>query len=126
MYELMVESSFAAAHQLRNYEGNCENLHGHNWRVQLTVCTGQLNNIGLGIDFKLLKKVLGTYLDELDHTNLNQLPPFSQENPSSENIARWLYQKLSQDENLQGVKVLRVTVWESEHACASYYQEKSV
>ncbi len=122
MYELMIEDSFAAAHQLCGYEGSCENLHGHNWRVQLAVRTKKLNKIGLGIDFKLLKQALETYLKTLDHTNLNQLPAFAQENPSSENIARWLYRQLSRDAGLQGVELVRVTVWESENACASYYE----
>lgn len=126
MYELMVESSFAAAHQLRQYKGSCENLHGHNWKVQLVVSTRQLNHLGLGIDFKLLKKTLNIYLDQLDHTNLNQLPAFIQENPSSENIARWLFEQLAPENDLQGVEIVRVTVWESEHACASYCSEKPV
>ncbi len=123
MYELMIEDSFAAAHQLCGDDGSCENLHGHNWRVQLAVRTKKLNKIGLGIDFKLLKQALETYLKILDHTNLNQLPAFARENPSSENIARWLYRQLSGDAGLQGVELVRVTVWESENACASYYQE---
>ncbi len=123
MYELMVEDYFAAAHQLRGYKGSCENMHGHNWRVQLTVRTSRLDKTGLGTDFKLLKKTLGTYLAILDHRNLNELSAFAENNPSSENIARWLYNQLSRDTNLQEVQVTRVTVWESDKACASYYQE---
>lgn len=123
MYELTVESSFAAAHQLQGYEGSCERLHGHNWKVQVIVRADQLDKIGLVIDFKVLKKTLGTYLAILDHNNLNELSAFKDENPSSENIARWLYQKLSEDTTLQGIEVTRISVWESEKACASYYQK---
>ena len=125
MYELTVEGNFAAAHQLRGYEGSCEKLHGHNWRVQLTVRAGRLNQIGLAIDFKLLKKRLGIYLAQLDHTNLNELEIFQRQNPSSENIARWLCRQLGRDDALAGVKIGRVTVWESEHSCASYLPEET-
>ena len=125
MYELMVEKHFAAAHQLRGYEGSCENMHGHNWRVQLIVCTEGLNKIGLGVDFKTLKNILGTHLADLDHHNLNELPAFIEENPSSENIARWLFEQLGQENDLQGVEIVKVVVWESECACASYCSEKS-
>ncbi|MBI5789318.1 MAG: 6-carboxytetrahydropterin synthase QueD [Candidatus Schekmanbacteria bacterium] len=123
MYELTVESTFAAAHQLNNYDGACEALHGHNWRVQIIVQTEKLNDIGLAIDFKTLKQALKNHLGQLDHTYLNQLPPFTEQNPSSENIACRLYQQLSRDSALQGVKLDRVIVWESENACAAYFEK---
>jgi 6-pyruvoyltetrahydropterin/6-carboxytetrahydropterin synthase len=122
MYELMVEDGFSAAHQLRNYKGKCENLHGHNWLVQVIVYGQDLNHIGLLIDFGIIKQVLKSLLSQLDHTCLNQLTMFCEENPSSENIARWLYEKLSQHPQLASVKIRLVRVWESDNACASYME----
>ena len=120
MYELTVTGRFAAAHQLRNYKGKCENLHGHNWKVQATVTAGDLNEIGLGIDFKDIKQALHDILNELDHLHLNDLPMFQTENPSSEVISRWIFERLSKDLNSERVQVARVTVWESDDACATY------
>lgn len=123
MYELTVAGRFAAAHQLRNYKGKCENLHGHNWKVQVTVTTRDLNEIGLGMDFKDIKKALHGILNELDHLHLNDLPMFKADNPSSEIIARWIFERLSKDLNSERVQVARVTVWESDDACAAYIRE---
>jgi 6-pyruvoyltetrahydropterin/6-carboxytetrahydropterin synthase len=123
MYYLTVYSSFAAAHNLMNYQGDCENLHGHNWKVEVTVAARELNAAGLGIDFKILKKETNKLLDQLDHKYLNELPPFAQESPSSENIARFLFEKLGQELNDGNVTVKKVTVWESDHACASYAED---
>ncbi|MEW5801819.1 MAG: 6-carboxytetrahydropterin synthase QueD [bacterium] len=126
MYKLMVSSSFAAAHQLRGYAGKCESLHGHNWRVQLYVTAEKLNEIGLALDFKDIKKCLHNVLQTLDHTNLNTLPPFQDRNPSSENIARYLFEQVS-GELAQGevegssMQVASVRVWESDNAYAEYY-----
>lgn len=123
MYYLTVCSSFAAAHNLMNYQGDCENLHGHNWKVEVTVAARELNAAGLGIDFKILKRESNKVLGELDHKYLNELPPFVQESTSSENIARFLFEKLSQELNDSNVTVKKVTVWESDHACASYVED---
>jgi 6-pyruvoyltetrahydropterin/6-carboxytetrahydropterin synthase len=123
MYYLTVCSTFAAAHNLMNYQGDCENLHGHNWKVEVTVAAKELNAAGLGIDFKVLKKETNKLLDQLDHKYLNELPPFVQESPSSENIARFLFEKLGQELNDSNVTVKKVTVWESDHACASYAKD---
>ena len=120
MYHLMIKTHFAAAHNLINYQGDCENLHGHNWRVEVTVSASELDNAGLAIDFKILKKQTNQILDTLDHTHLNALEPFRDMSPSSENICRYLYEKLSQALNNDNVRVEKVTVWESENACASY------
>jgi 6-pyruvoyltetrahydropterin/6-carboxytetrahydropterin synthase len=120
MYELMVEDSFSAAHQLRNYKGKCETLHGHNWRVQVVVRAEELNEIGLAIDFAEMKQVLKSLLSRLDHTCLNQLPMFARDNPSSENIARWLYKELLISPVSAKVKLHLVRVWESDTACAAY------
>ena len=95
MYRLMVQSAFAAAHQLRGYEGKCEGLHGHNWRVQVMVKTDILNPTGLGIDFKVLKEILKEVLSQLDHAFLNDIEPFKTQNPSSENLARHIFEEFS-------------------------------
>lgn len=120
MYELSVGDRFAAAHQLRNYKGKCENLHGHNWKVRVTVTAGELNEIGLGMDFKEISQALRSVLEELDHRFLNELPMFASENPSSELIARWIFGRLSERLNTRGIRVSRVTVWESDEASATY------
>ncbi len=120
MYHLMIKTHFAAAHRLVNYQGDCENLHGHNWNVEVTVATRELDSAGLGLDFKILKRRTKALLDELDHKYLNDLEPFRESSPSSEQIARFLFDRLCQVLNDQNVQVERVTVWESEYACASY------
>jgi 6-pyruvoyltetrahydropterin/6-carboxytetrahydropterin synthase len=120
MYRLMIKTSFAAAHNLINYQGDCENLHGHNWRVEVTVAAKELDKSGLGIDFKVLKKQTNQLLDELDHKYLNDLEPFKIESPSSENISRYVFERLSSMLNNDNVTVEQINVWESENACASY------
>jgi 6-pyruvoyltetrahydropterin/6-carboxytetrahydropterin synthase len=120
MYELMIISHFAAAHQLRGFEGGCENLHGHNWKVEVYIAGDKLEENGLLIDFKIIKAQTDKLLDSLDHKFLNELDPFSTLNPSSENIACHLFKSLSLQLNAPNIKVSKVTVWESETACASY------
>ena len=122
MYRLTISSSFAAAHNLVNYQGDCENLHGHNWKVEVTVTARELDKAGLGIDFKLLKKETRELLMTLDHKYLNQLSPFEDISPSSEHIARHLYAELSRCLNNDNIMVQEVTVWESDVARASYYE----
>lgn len=120
MYEIMVQESFSAAHRLRDYGGKCEGLHGHNWHVDVIVRSQGLNETGLAIDFRVLKEHTRSVLSALDHAFLNDLPEFQAINPSSENIARYIFERVSA--LLSGVpaKVARVNVWESDHACASY------
>ena len=120
MYHLTIQTHFAAAHNLLNYQGDCENLHGHNWKIEVTVKAENLDTAGLGIDFKILKKKTNIIMDRLDHKYLNDLTPFQNESPSSENISRYLYERLSQILNNDNVAVTQVNVWESENACASY------
>jgi 6-pyruvoyltetrahydropterin/6-carboxytetrahydropterin synthase len=120
MYHLTIKTHFAAAHRLVNYQGDCENLHGHNWHVEVTVAARELDSAGLGLDFKILKRRTKTLLDELDHKYLNDLEPFRETSPSSEQIARFIYERLSREMDNDNVQVERVTVWESEFACASY------
>ena len=118
----MVESGFAAAHQLKEYEGKCEGLHGHNWRVQLLVKTDHLNHIGLGIDFKILKRILNEILSRLDHAFLNDIEPFQTQNPSSENLACYIYGEFLKKLQVKSVQLDWVRVWESTTAYAQYSQ----
>jgi 6-pyruvoyltetrahydropterin/6-carboxytetrahydropterin synthase len=122
MFRLKVISSFAAAHCLKHYQGDCENLHGHNWKVEVSVTARELDRSGLGIDFKILKARTKSLLKSLDHKYLNDLNPFLEMSPSSENIARYLYHELSRDLNNDNIAVDMVTVWESDSASASYYE----
>jgi len=121
MYELKVVSQFAAAHRLNNFYGKCEALHGHNWKVEIFVTADSLDETGLVLDFGKIKSQARELLDELDHTFLNELPAFQNQNPSSENLARYLFERLSSAINDQRVKVTRVAVWESDHTSAAYF-----
>jgi len=120
MYHLTIQTHFAAAHNLLNYNGDCENLHGHNWKVEVTVKTENLDDAGLGIDFKILKKRTNKIMDFLDHKYLNDLTPFKEVSPSSEHICKYIYDELVKDLTEKGVSVDKITVWESDNACASY------
>ena len=120
MFELKILSQFAAAHQLREFEGKCENLHGHNWKVEVCVAGRELEDNGLLLDFRLIKKATEEILDRLDHQFLNDLEAFKAINPSSENIARYIFKSLALKLNNKQVHVNKVTAWESDTACASY------
>jgi 6-pyruvoyltetrahydropterin/6-carboxytetrahydropterin synthase len=123
MYELSIEVGFAAAHQLRGYKGNCENMHGHNWRVQISVIAERLNEIDIAIDFRELKHIAREVISPLDHAFLNEVFPFTEKNPSSENIAKWIFDTMKKKINDDYVRVSAVTVWESDTASASYYED---
>lgn len=122
MYELRVVSHLAAAHQLRDYEGPCESLHGHNWKIEVYVTGGVLQENGILIDFKWVKKATEQVLKDLDHKFLNELEGFREINPSSENIAKYIYDALSREVNSERVRVSKVTAWESDSACATYQE----
>jgi len=122
MYELMVETTFSAAHQLRGYKGRCERLHGHNWKVQVHVIAERLNEIDIAIDFHELKRLANETISSLDHSILNEIFPFTEKNPSSENIAKWIYDSLSKKINDENIRLSAVTVWESENSFALYYE----
>jgi 6-pyruvoyltetrahydropterin/6-carboxytetrahydropterin synthase len=123
MFELKIITDFSAAHQLREFKGNCERLHGHNWKIEVYVTGRDLDDTGLLIDFKILKNQVKEILDQLDHRFLNDLPPFRDQNPSSENIARYIAGELDTRLEDSGVSVSRVTAWESDNACATYYPQ---
>jgi 6-pyruvoyltetrahydropterin/6-carboxytetrahydropterin synthase len=122
MYEITTESHFSAAHCLRNYNGPCENLHGHNWVVRVTVKCENLDKSGLGIDFKILKRKLCGILGDYDHKNLNDIFDAIGESPSSECLARHIYRRLSESLSDSEVKVVRVEVQETPGNSAVYYE----
>ena len=120
MYEISVEMDFDAAHFLRGYQGKCEALHGHRFKVMATVNAGQLNEIGLGYDFTELKKQLAAVLARFDHTCLNDITPFKKINPSSENIAFNVYRELKKKLKKAPATIVSVTVWESPQSHVTY------
>ena len=123
MYEIKIITSFSAAHRLENFYGKCEALHGHNWKVEVFLVGAKLDEAGLLLDFGAVKARTRELLEEIDHKYLNELPAFSHRNPSSENLASYLFQRLAAALNRDGVKVSRVNVWESDNSCASYYPD---
>lgn len=124
MYAVTVEHKFSAGHSLRNYHGRCENIHGHNWKVEVEIAGEQLDSAGMLIDFLLLKRLINQAIDPLDHQFLNEVPPFDTRNPSAENIARYVYEELTK--GLEGandqapVRISQVRVWETDDAAAVY------
>jgi len=121
MFELKVVAHFAAAHQLKMVAKKCENLHGHNWKIEICVAGKTLNDAGVIVDFGELKQHVSEIMGRLDHKFLNELDYFDDHNPpSSENIARYIANSLQTILNDSRVKVVRVTAWESEDACATY------
>ncbi len=120
MYELTVLAGFSSAHNLRNYDGVCENLHGHNWRIEVMVCSEVLNDLEMVVDFKVIKTATRKLADSLDHVYLNEIPPFDKINPTAENIARYIHGEVSKAINDENVKVSRVKVWESDTSAATY------
>ena len=123
MFEVMVESGFSAAHQLREYKGKCENLHGHNWKVQIWVRGDVLHKNGILADFCDLKSLLDAVLSELDHKNLNELPVFQEYNPTAESLSKYIYDILLDLVAQQGVHLHKVTGWESENSMSSYFRD---
>jgi 6-pyruvoyltetrahydropterin/6-carboxytetrahydropterin synthase len=123
MYEIKIESSFSGAHRLRGYDGECEGLHGHNWKVEVFVSSSKLGEDGMVLDFRKLKETTQAVLETLDHKYLNEIPYFAEINPSSENIAKYIFDRIK--ERLEGAqaKLTRVTAWESGNACASYRED---
>ena len=120
MYELDITREFSAAHMLKGYDGLCSNLHGHNWTVQVFIQAGQLDDIGIAADFTVIKRVLTEILAQFDHKYLNELPEFQDINPTSENIARILFEKLAPAVAKPGIKLDRVRVCESPTSGATY------
>lgn len=124
MYELCVKSHFSAAHRLAGYKGACSRIHGHNWEVEVHVRGGELDGIGILVDFKKVRKAVESCLADLDHGDLNRLGAFRKSNPTSENIARHLFGKLSGMLNNRRCIVSRVVVSETAGSSVSYSEDE--
>ena len=120
MFEVTVKGQFNSAHQIRDYGGKCEELHGHNWLVEARVTKPDVAADGMVIDFAVLKKKLNIILDDLDHKFINDLEPFKTVNPTSENMARHIYQRLSSMISDNDAALSSVSVWETDTSCATY------
>ena len=120
MFEISVEYSFAAGHALRGYKGKCENVHGHNYKVQVSIAGEQLNSTGLLMDFVDLRSGIKALAERLDHQFLNDLAPFDQINPSAENLAKYFCEGIEPKAQAQGLRVQGVTVWETDITSATY------
>ncbi|TPW12212.1 MAG: hypothetical protein FD130_1816 [Halothiobacillaceae bacterium] len=119
-YTLKVLLDFASAHSLRNYPGDCSRLHGHNWKLEAEVTAHALDEVGIGLDFKVIRLAAKEIADRLDHHYLNELEPFKAINPTAENIAAYFYHELGLKLNNARVRVSAVTLWETERACVRY------
>lgn len=126
VFKLKVTKSFASSHQLRNYQGKCENLHGHNFIVELMVKGEKLDpQVEYLVDFKVLKEKLNEVIEPLDHIHLNEFPPFDKINPSSENIAKYIYEKVKEKlKDYKNIEIEYVGVAESEKSWAYYMEEE--
>ena len=123
LYELTVRSAFEAAHFISGYSGKCSRLHGHNWNIEAVVRGEELDELGMLIDFKVLKAELNKVLEELDHRFLNELKSFAEENPTAENLARKIFERLSASEIFTGTtKLYAVKVFETPNSCVTYYE----
>ncbi|HUY94221.1 MAG TPA: 6-carboxytetrahydropterin synthase QueD [Terracidiphilus sp.] len=125
MFEVTVDADFSSGHYLRNYRGRCENPHGHNYKVRVTLAGEALDEAGLLLDFKLLKQVMRPVIDRLDHRMLNDLEPFTTLNPSAENIARYFYEQTNQQLAAMSngrVRVKDCTIWETDTTSATYFE----
>ena len=124
MFEVTVEQTFAAGHALREYKGKCENVHGHNYKVQITVEGERLNRIGLLVDFVELKRVVREVVDRLDHQFINDLEPFTVINPSAENMAKYFYDEVSKKmDGTSGetaTRISQIKIWETDTSIAVY------
>lgn len=125
MYEVTVDAGFSSGHYLRNYRGKCENPHGHNYKVRVTLAGAELDSAGLLLDFKLLKQVMRPIIERVDHRMLNDLEPFTELNPSAENLARYFFDETNlqlKDMTAGRVRVKDCTIWETDTTTATYYE----
>ncbi len=122
MFEISTEGGFSAAHHLNRYDGPCENVHGHNWQVRAVVGCETLNALGIGMDFRTLRASLADILKELDHTDLNTIFDAKKQNPSSENCARYIFEKLEIALAKEACRVLRIEVTETPGNTAAYFR----
>lgn len=123
MFEIFVEESFSAAHNLRDYKGKCENLHGHNYKVKVFAEGETLGKDGMLVDFTVLKEILKEILSVIDHRNLNEIEPFDKINPTAENIAKNIYEQFKRKMHDAKYTIRKVSVWETDRNCATYYEK---
>ena len=124
-YTLKILTDFASAHTLRDYPGACARMHGHNWKVEVEVTARELDAMGMGVDFRVIKQAARDIAERLDHRYLNDLEPFTRVNPTAENIAAYFHQELSAQLNNDRIRVHAVTLWETERACVRYVEDES-
>jgi len=122
MYKLNVISEFSSAHRLEGYQGACHNLHGHNWKVRVGILASQVDDIGMTLDFGVVKQHLNSLMAELDHGYLNEMACFEGMNPTSENIAKYIFNRLSKVLNGDFVRVAEIEIWESERSSMVYFE----
>lgn len=120
MYELTIRGDFASAHFIPGYEGKCRNLHGHTWRLEVTVESEKLDPLGMVVDFKVIKQQLKDFLMRIDHVCLNDLPYFKEHNPTTENLAKYIFDEFGKI--VHPLKVQKVRVWESDTSDVTYYK----
>ena len=123
MYEVFTEMHFSAAHHLREYNGACANVHGHNWQIRATVQAEKLDALGIAVDFKTLKRALHEVIDPLDHIDLNSVFTEAEGNPTAENIARYIFEKIAPKINAENssAQITRIDIWETSGNCVSYF-----
>ena len=124
VYRVYIETHFAAAHQLHGYKGLCRDLHGHTWKVRVGISTDRINDIGISFDFKDLKEITNKVLESLDHHYINDVPPFDKENPTAENLSRYIHDEIKK-RIPKHVRMTDVTVWESDSYSVSYSENPS-
>lgn len=123
MFEISIQKSFSAAHKLIGYQGDCSRKHGHNYIIKVFVKGPELNDIGILVDFKEIKKHLQEIIESYDHYDLNDIKPFDKINPTAENISKIVYDKLKTLVNDDFVQVSKVEVWETPECCCTYLEE---
>lgn len=119
MYEITIEDTFDSAHCLRDYEGNCQRLHGHTYRAKVSFRFASLDQSGMAVDFRKAKRMLKAATEYMDHRYMNELPEFSDQNPTAENIARVIYERIK----LECPQIHSVTIWETPTSCATYFEQ---
>jgi len=124
MFALKIVTDFASAHSLRDYPGDCSRLHGHNWQVEVSVESEVLDDLGIAIDFREIKKQTKAVVKRLDHQYLNEIPPFDELNPTAENIAKYFYDEVAKLINNSNVRVSEVIIWETPRASVAYSEPK--
>jgi len=123
MFVLKIVTDFASAHSLRNYPGDCARLHGHNWQVEVSVCSEVLDDNGIAIDFREIKKQTKLVIKRLDHQYLNEIKPFDVLNPTAENIAKYFFEEVGLLINSENVKVKEVLIWETPRSSVTYSEQ---